>query len=488
MDQDQLSTIIEYCLEKWCEHELPWCEFKKDFHSSEEIGQNISAISNVCRLMNKPHWYVVFWIDPKSHTPIWTKFDYKTQKWKWNEDLLPWLIRGLDKFSNFDFYEIEYGSENIRIILLCIESTVSKPVAFENTVFIRIDSYTKPIKWYDHLQSKLWEKILWESFDSDICLSNISDTKVMEVIDIKWYLQIMWYDLKDDNEWLEKLIQDGLLIFSWGLYSITNACGLLFARDLGVIDLKSKFPRVITYRWNNRLHAINDEKWVKWYALGFSWLINYVYSQIPNIEIIESERSSEPLYPKVALREFIANAIIHQDLRIKWVEVLIEIFDDRIEISNPWVPLIEIDRFFDHPPKSRNELLADFMRRSNHCEKRWSGIDRAMDSIRIQWLPNPKIEKNEDFTRVVIFRARSILKLTDKEKAESIYWHCVLVFVLENEAMTNESVCERFWIEPQNSANASRLIKLAKDEWKIKPFDPKSRSRKHAKYIPIWAE
>jgi hypothetical protein len=60
--------------------------------------------------------------------------------------------------------------------------------------------------------------------------------------------------------------------------------------------------------------------------------------------------------------------------------------------------------------------------------------------------------------------------------------------VIENEAMTNDSVCERFWIEKQNSATASRLIKLTMEEWKIKPFDPKSKTRKHAKYIPHWAQ
>ena len=64
----------------------------------------------------------------------------------------------------------------------------------------------------------------------------------------------------------------------------------------------------------------------------------------------------------------------------------------------------------------------------------------------------------------------------------------MLVYVLENEPMTNESVCERFGIEKQNSAIASRLIKLAIEEWTIMPFDPNSKTRKHAKYIPIWAQ
>jgi predicted HTH transcriptional regulator len=67
-----------------------------------------------------------------------------------------------------------------------------------------------------------------------------------------------------------------------------------------------------------------------------------------------------------------------------------------------------------------------------------------MNALRLDKLPNPKMEKSEDFTKVVLFRTRPISRLTSKETADSIYWHCVLVFVIENEAMTNDSVCERF--------------------------------------------
>lgn len=486
MEQDRLIDIVEFCLKEWKNHELPWCEFKQNFHSSDEIGQNISAIANIAKVLGKVCGYVIFWIEPLKHSVVWTNFDFRTKKWKWNEDLIPWLIRNLEKFSNFEFFEIENFHKNKKIVILTIAAAEWKPVIFNWKTYIRIDSYTKPIDWYTHLESKLWEKILWNSFDKDISISNTTDTKIIELIDIPAYAKTMWYEILTDNEWVEKLLQDGLLKFREWLYDITNACAILFARDLEVFGLKNKSARVITYRGTNKLHAISDINWKKWYAIAFPWLINFVLSQVPEIEKIESDRSTNPSYPKVALREFIANAIIHQDLRQNWVEVLIEIFDDRIEISNPGIPLIEIDRFVDHPPKSRNELLADFMRRANHCEKRWSGIDRAMDALRSNKLPSPKIEKSEDFTRVVIFRVRPISKLTNKEKAESIYWHCVLVYILENEAMTNESVCERFWIEKQNSATASRLIKLAVEEEKIKPFDPKSKTRKHAKYIPVW--
>lgn len=42
---------------------------------------------------------------------------------------------------------------------------------------------------------------------------------------------------------------------------------------------------------------------------------------------------------------------------------MIEIFSDRMEITNPGLPLIKTDRFLDSLPRSRNEALASFMRR-----------------------------------------------------------------------------------------------------------------------------
>lgn len=474
MEYEKLIEIVNYCLNECKKTEMPWCEFKQNFHSSDEIWKNISAISNISRILNRPNWYIIFWVESENHSIIWTDFDYNSTKWKWNEDLIPWLIRKLGWFIGFEFFEIENFFENKRVIICIIEPSLWNPISFDDVNYIRIGTYTKPIKENKELESKLWESLLMSSFDKDIAISRVNENQLFELIDWEWYCKNMNYEPITKQTVKEKLLQDNLIIFKDWLFDITNACALLFAKDLEKFGLKNKSPRVITYRWNNKLHAINDQKWSKWYVMAFPGLINFIISQIPKIEIIESTRINDPLYPKVALREFIANAIIHQDLRMNWSEVLIEIYDDRVEISNPWIPLIDIDRFVDHPPKSRNEILADFMRRANLCEKRWSWVDRALESLKIQKLPNPKIEKSSDFTRVIMYRTRPITKLTNDEKSQAVYWHCVLVYVLENEAMTNESVCDRFWIEKQNSAIASRLIKLAKESWKIKPFDPNS--------------
>ena len=56
-----------------------------------------------------------------------------------------------------------------------------------------------------------------------------------------------------------------------------------------------------------------------------------------------------------------ANALIHQNFDIQGMTLSIEIFGNRLTITNPGVPLIDTNRFIDMPPKSRNEKVAQSM-------------------------------------------------------------------------------------------------------------------------------
>ena len=52
-----------------------------------------------------------------------------------------------------------------------------------------------------------------------------------------------------------------------------------------------------------------------------------------NEEIVKALRQEKAVYPDIAIRELIANALIHQDMAIDGAGPMIEIFKDRIEIT-----------------------------------------------------------------------------------------------------------------------------------------------------------
>ncbi len=74
-------------------------------------------------------------------------------------------------------------------------------------------------------------------------------------------------------------------------------------------------------------------------------------------------------FPIPVTREAVANVLIHQDFYISGAGPLVEMFDNRVEVTNPGIPLVDIKRIVDNPPKSRNEKLAPMMRRLKMCEE-----------------------------------------------------------------------------------------------------------------------
>lgn len=102
-------------------------------------------------------------------------------------------------------------------------------------------------------------------------------------------------------------------------------------------------------------------------------------------------------------REAVANVLIHQDFSITGTEPVVEIFKSHIEITNPGIPLVDIKRIIDNPPKSRNEKLAALMRRLGMCEELGTGWDKIAITCELDCLPAPKIELYVDSTKVTLF-------------------------------------------------------------------------------------
>ena len=240
------------------------------------------------------------------------------------------------------------------------------------------------------------------------------------------------------------------------------------------------------YDGNNRYQTIREIEGRKGYAVGFEGLIDYLSALLPsNEEIGKAFRRQTTMYPDLAIRELVANAIIHQDFNISGTGPMIEIFSDRMEITNPGIPLVDVDRFLDSPPRSRNEGLASLMRRANICEERGSGIDKVVAQTEIYQLPAPIFETYQDHTRAVLFAHRDFKDMDSEERIRAAYLHSILRY-LNRQPMNNTSLRERFGIETKNSAMVSRIIKLAIEAGRIKPYD-ENAGTKSMRYVPWWA-
>lgn len=220
------------------------------------------------------------------------------------------------------------------------------------------------------------------------------------------------------------------------------------------------------------------------YAVGFEGLIDFI-SKNTSKESIDIKRELIPTYPRVAIREFVANALVHQDFTITGTPISIEIFSNRLVITNPGAPLNDINRLIDLPPHSRNEELAQTMFMLNICERRGSGIDRAVEAIESMYLPAAKFTKTEQHTRIFMFPQKDLSKMTKQEKISVCYQHACLKHE-DNESINNQSIRERFKLNKNQSAVASRIISDTLEAGLIKIADADITSKKYATYIPYY--
>ncbi len=464
-------------------NETEYVEFKTNFDKIN-VGRRISAIANSLPLLNRDFGYIVFGIEDKTHKLIGTDF-YPDLEKTGNTPIKNWFTQKISPQLDIEYLECDFNT--LHYVVIKIPAAIDRPILFDDTPFIRIGETTKELREFPDKERKIWNNQRNRNYEKNFAAENVSESEVLKLLEFDKYFQLTKQDLPTvTNQFLSKLGEDRLVIpQDEGNFRITILGGILFAKDLNQFPIiQRKKTRTIVYNGNTKSDRRNDREGDKGYAIEFAELIEYINSQLPqNEHISETLRIRRRVYPEIALREFVANALIHQDLSIKGAGPLIEIFDNRIEITNPGKPLIDVDRFIDHAPISRNENLAGLMRRFGYCEESGSGVDRALAQIELYQLPAPKFETYDDFTKITLFAPKTLKQMTDEDKIRACYQHCVLVYISSGgtQKMNNTSLRKRLNIGDKNYPTASKIIQLTLRQGYIK------EAGKPKEYIPSWA-
>lgn len=467
-------------------NEIQWVEFKHNNYNPEMIGRDISALANSAALYEKSCAYMLWGINDTTHEIVGTDYSLQTLK-KGNQELENWLRSLLSQNADFEFHSVPMNDKIVGVLI--IYRAVNQTVTFEKTDYIRIGSYTKKLNEHPALQAQLWDRLRNSKFEERYAKQDLDLENALRLLDYAAYFDITGIPQPSDINGVEHyMVEEEVLIKQDnGLYAITNLGAILFAKRLSAFPrLSRKAIRVVQYRGNNRLELLKEDVGGKGYVIGFEGLIKFIEALIPTQEIINGAlREKKSAYPLVAIRETVANALIHQDFSITGTGPVVEIFEKRIEITNPGTPLVDVRRIIDNPPKSRNEKLAALMRRLRMCEELGTGWDKIVLSAELQQLPAPRINLYEGSTRVTLFSEMSFSSISPEEKLWACYLHACIKQV-QGEQLTNRSLRERFGLSDSASSSISRLIKEAVETKLIKPLDP-TTAPKHMKYIPIWA-
>ncbi len=318
--------------------------------------------------------------------------------------------------------------------------------------------------------------------------SGLEPQEIVSLLDTQTFFELLKLPYPtDQNGVVDRLQRERIIDPGDAGYAIRRLGALLLAKRLEDFpELVRKAPRVVVYTGTNKLETRLDQVGTKGYAVGFQGLVRFIMSQLPQNEVIKDAlRAEVKLVPELAIRELVANALIHQDLTVGGASVMVEIYSNRLEISNPGEPIVPVARFIDGY-QSRNERMATLMRRMGICEEKSSGIDRVVSMAEFYQLPAPDFRVASSRTLVVIFGPSGLEGMDRDDRIRACYQHCALKWVM-SERMTNQSLRERFGLPESKSAIISQIIAATMEANQIKPDEKVGGSRKFARYLPFWA-
>lgn len=476
---DPRKLLETLCLEP---REREWLEFKHNKFEAEVCGEYISALANAAILANQPHAYLVFGVENKTHKIVGTTVRLREEKIG-NEPFEPWVSRLLDPRLSLQFLTFTHNDAPIEMIV--IDPAYQRPVRFKANRFIRVDSQLRNLKDYAELERTLWSLTSRFAFEQGIASTHLSRTDILKQFECEILLATLGQKAASDDVVIDQLLMRDLIINDkQGGYDVTNLLVLACAKNLkNFPSVAEKAPRVIRYKGKSKLETDTDQEGGRGLVVGFKPMLKYIMDRVPHREEMrQGQRETIYSFPELAVRELVANALIHQDFTLQGGRPTIEIFDDRMQITNPGEPLIPPERFIDAPAKSRNERFSELMRQIGLCEKRGSGIDRALDAIEAEALPPPLIQVVEQNTVVTMFRERAFADMTREERIRACYQHTCLKFEFGDQ-MSNGSLRLRFGLKQTQYPQVSNVINDTINAGLIKPMNADQANR-HARYVP----
>ncbi|CAN5436820.1 helix-turn-helix domain-containing protein [soil metagenome] len=484
MDKNRLLAMLNEL--RGLPKETEWVEFKENNEDPKAIGEYLSALSNSAALLSKDLAWIVWGLRDVTHEVVGTTFRPR-QKHVGAEELENWLHRQLSPPIDFRIHEVDVDSH--AVVMFEIHPAHGAPVRFSGEEYIRVGSYKKKLRDFPEKERALWEKLSAASFESRVAASNVSAQHVLDLLDYPGCFRLLRLPMPDGRTAIvNQLVKEGLIErISEDHFDIKNIAAILFSYRLEDFPtLGRKRMRVIQYAGKDRVHTLKEQEGSKGYAVGFEGLIAYINGRLPsNEEIGQALRREIPVYPEIAVRELVANALVHQEFSLTGTGPMVEIFKDRMEITNPGLPLIDVLRFMDEPPRSRNEALAKLMRRMSIIEERGTGIDKTITAIELFQLPAPDFQVSSSHTKVTLFAPKPLASMDKGDRVRACYQHACLKW-LANDIMSNESLRKRLSIGKSNYPLASKILKETTSAELIKQADTGSRSPRDRRYVPFW--
>lgn len=183
-----------------------------------------------------------------------------------------------------------------------------------------------------------------------------------------------------------------------GGFHPTNAALLFFGKDPSE-HISHHEIRIARFRGTTRSEFIDSQeiKGTVYKMLNAAESFFLRNTRLAN-KIVEFKRIDIPEYPFEAIREAVINAIAHRDYTMRGAPIMVSIFDDCVEVSNPGglLPGLNIKRLEGHHA-TRNEAICKIFHETMDMERFGTGIGKMKKLMKEHGLSVPAFEEEGDF-------------------------------------------------------------------------------------------
>jgi ATP-dependent DNA helicase RecG len=182
--------------------------------------------------------------------------------------------------------------------------------------------------------------------------------------------------------------------------------------------------RCIQFKGTDKLHIIDDKTFGGSLVFQYEQALNWIEDKLKVEYEIKGTgpRTEKWEMPLDVFREAIINALAHRDYYEQGAFTNVEIYDDRVEITNPGGLLPLVAKNFGRKSLSRNPFVFSLFMRMNLVEHVGSGIGRMKELMLEAGLPEPEYETEGMFTVILYRRATKNpeveLSVLEKQVAE----------------------------------------------------------------------
>lgn len=287
-------------------------------------------------------------------------------------------------------------------VILCFECPggEQKPYAVSGTMYVRNGPNSEKITSIEQMR-RFFQQSDSIFFDTAPCLSfkypEDFNAEYFKEFAVKAGITVNTSDLH---------LLDNLRLTSTNK-QLTNAAVLFFAKNVqSYID--HAIIRCVLFKGVDKRYILDAKEITGNLIVQYEEALKYIISKLNLRYEIENQKGGprkEILeIPETVFREALVNALCHRSYYDRGAVTMVEIYDDRVEISNPGGLISAItQQEFGTKSFSRNPLIFGLMQRIDLVEKVGSGIKRMRDTMKEANLLEPKFEMGGFFT-VIFYR------------------------------------------------------------------------------------